>query len=80
MDQNKKRIFDKEKNEYTFRTLKSLIKSIYAASNQFKNIKFELIITDSNSPKEDIDKIQKILSHSNIRNKFISINSDDFKN
>ena len=79
MDQNKKRIFDEEKNEYTFRTLKSLIKSINAASNQFKNIKFELIITDSNSPKEDTDKIQKILNHSNIQNKFMSINPDDFK-
>ena len=34
MDQNKKRIFDFEKNEYTFRTLKSLIKasSEYSAS------------------------------------------------
>ena len=28
MDQNKKRIFNCEKNEYTFRTLRSLIKSI----------------------------------------------------
>ena len=27
MDQNKRRIFDEEKNEYTFRTLRSLIKS-----------------------------------------------------
>ena len=28
MDQNKRRIFDREKNEYTFKTLISLIKSI----------------------------------------------------
>ena len=49
MDQNKKRVFDKEKTEYTFRTLRSLIKSINADTNQLKNIKFTLIITDSTS-------------------------------
>ena len=79
MDQNKRRIFDKEKNEYTFRTLKSLIKSINKASLQFKNIKFDLLVTDTNSAKEDIDKIQQILNHSNIENKFESIDPKNFK-
>ena len=79
MDQNKRRIFDEEKNEYTFRTLRSLIKSINKASLKFKNIKFDLIVTDTNSPKEDIDKIQEILGKSNIENKFKSIDLDSFK-
>ena len=80
MDQNKRRIFDKEKNEYTFRALRSLIKSIDKASSKFKNIRFDLVVADTNSPKEDIDEIQKILNQSNLENKFISINLDDFKN
>ena len=80
MDQNKRRIFDEEKNEYTFRTLRSLIKSINKASLVFKNIKFDLIVTDTNSPKEDINKIQEILNKSNIKNKFKSIDLDSFKN
>ena len=80
MDQNKRRIFDKEKNEYTFRALRSLIKSINKASSKFKNIRFDLVVADTNSPKEDIDEIQKILNQSNLENKFISINLDDFKN
>jgi len=79
MDQNKRRIFDEEKNEYTFRTLRSLIKSINKASLEFKNIKFDLIVTDTNSPKEDADKIQEILGQSNIKNKFKSIDLDSFK-
>ena len=79
MDQNKRRIFDKEKNEYTFRTLKSLIKSINKASLQFKNIKFDLLVTDTNSAKEDIDKIQQILNQSNIENEFDSIDPKNFK-
>ena len=80
MDQNKRRIFDEEKNEYTFRTLRSLIKSINKASLQFKNIKFDIIVTDTNSPKEDVDKIKEILTQCKIENKFISINLEDFKN
>ena len=80
MDQNKRRIFDKEKNEYTFRTLKSLIKSINLASLKFKNIKFDLVVTDTNSSEEDIKKIKEILIQSNIDNKFISIKLEDFKN
>ena len=80
MDQNKRRIFDKEKNEYTFRTLKSLIKSINLASLKFKNIKFDLVVTDTNSSEKDIKKIKEILIQSNIENKFISIKLEDFKN
>ena len=80
MDQNKRRIFDEEKNEYTFRTLRSLIKSINKASLVFKNIKFNLIVTDTSSSKEDIDKIQEILNKSNIENKFKSIDLNSFNN
>ena len=80
MDQNKRRIFDKEKNEYTFRTLKSLIKSINQASLKFQNIKFDLVVTDTSSSEEDIKKIKEILITSKFENKFISIKLEDFKN
>jgi len=80
MDQNKRRIFDKEKNEYTFRTLRSLIKSINSASKKFKNITFNLIVTDTNSPEEDKNEIKEILKDSLIENKFISVNLKDFEN
>ena len=79
MDQNKRRIFDKEKNEYTFKTLISLIKSIEKASENLKDISFELIVTDTNSIEDDIKKIKEILIKSNINHKFISINLENFK-
>ena len=79
MDQNKRRIFDEEKNEYTFRTLRSLIKSINIASKKFKNIKFNLIVTDTNSPEEDKNEIKEILKDSLIENKFISVNLKNFE-
>jgi len=80
MDQNKRRIFDEEKNEYTFRTLRSLINSINNASKKFKNITFNLIVTDTNSPEEDKNEIKEILKDSLIENKFISVNLKDFEN
>jgi len=80
MDQNKRRIFDCEKNEYTFRTLRSLIKATNKAKEKFKNINFELIITDTNSPEKDLRIIEEILKVSEIKNKVISINLDEFKN
>ena len=79
MDQNKKRIFDKKKNEYTFKTLISLIKSIEFASENLTNIAFDLIVTDTNSSENDIKKIKEILSNSKIKNKFISVNLENFK-
>ena len=54
MDQNKRRLFDFDKKEYTLRTLRSLINSIKKAKSIFPNIKFELSITDTNSIDGDI--------------------------
>ena len=80
MDQNKRRLFNCEKNEYTFRTLKSLIRSIKKAKENLNNIKFDIVITDTNSPQDDILKIKSLLDRSEINNKFISINLKKFEN
>ena len=80
MDQNKRRIFDCEKNEYTFRTLRSLVKAANKAKEKFENINFELIVTDTNSPASDLVVIREILKKSEIVNKVISIDLTKFKN
>ena len=79
MDQNKRRLFDYEKNEYTFRTLKSLINSIKQAKQILNEINFEIIVTDTNSCQSDIDKIQEILKYSNLNHKFVSVDLKIFK-
>ena len=79
MDQNKRRIFDCEKNEYTFRTLRSLIKATNKAKEKLKKINFELIVTDTNSPDEDLKIIEEILKESQINTKVISINLNEYK-
>ena len=80
MDQNKKRLFDCEKNEYTFRTLNSLIRSTQLAKEMFNNIKFDIIVTDTNSSQNDISKIKELLDHSGVSSKFISIDLKKFEN
>ncbi len=80
MDQNKRRIFDCEKNEYTFRSLRSLIKSVNKAAEKFNNINFSLIVTDTNSAQKDLKIIEEILVNSKANNKLISVNLDEFKN
>jgi len=79
MDQNKKRLFNEEKSEYTFRSLFSILKSLELAQKFFKNTNFEIIVTDTNSSKEDIKKIKEILSRFKIKNKFVEINLNNFK-
>ena len=80
MDQNKRRIFDCEKNEYTFRSLRSLIKSLNKAIEKFQNINFELDVTDTNSSQADLNQIKEILTSSKAKNKLTSINLNEFKN
>ena len=61
VSQNKKRIFEQPKSEYTIRTIKSLIKSIKKASKDKNYITFNITILDAGSPKEDMDIIERVL-------------------
>ena len=54
LQQNKKRLFEKEKSEYTFRSLNSLISSSEFAIKNFPNIKINFVIIDHNSKDEDL--------------------------
>ena len=77
--QNKKRLFDKEKSEYTFRSLNSIIISLCKAKVSFPQIKFDIVIIDHNSKKSDLAQIQKQLNKSNIKNSIISLNPNEFR-
>ena len=80
MDQNKKRLFDQNKNEYTFRALKSVLKSVEVAKKSLNNIKFSIIVTDTNSPINDTTIIKDTLKKSNIEYEFLPINLKNFEN
>ena len=78
LTQNKKRLFDKDKSEYTFRSLNSIIKSINHSIKTFPNISFDIIVIDHISKSEDLDKIKNLLNSSNINNSIINLKVDEF--
>jgi len=80
MDQNKQRLFECEKKEYTFRSLNSILKSIQKAKKKFTNTNFKIIVTDGGSFEKDLDYIKKILNiYKNIPSELIKLNFDDFQ-
>jgi hypothetical protein len=76
--QNKKRIFEEDKSEYTFRTIKSLIKSLEFDKEILKKIKVKIYVVDHNSKKEDLEKIKNIIKKININFEIISLNLKKF--
>ena len=63
VSQNKKRIFEEDKSEYTFRTINSLTKSAKDLKKKFREIKVKFTIIDVNSPSSDVNKILSKISN-----------------
>ena len=80
LTQNKKRLFDKNKSEYTFRSLNSIIKSLNQAKAALPKIEFDIIVIDHNSEKNDIEQMKKQLDKSNLKNSIILLNVNEFVN
>ena len=78
LTQNKKRLFDCDKSEYTLRSLNSIIKSMNQTKISFPNIKLELIVVDHNSKKNDLEKINNLLKKSNLKNSIINLDINEF--
>tara|TARA_B100000965_G_scaffold401426_1_gene425248 strand:- start:318 stop:1364 length:1047 start_codon:yes stop_codon:yes gene_type:complete len=78
LDQNKKRIFDLPKIEYTLRTIKSVIKSSELAKDYFKDIEIKIIITDDKSSEKNLTRINQILNSSNLKTKLINLKENEF--
>ncbi len=76
VSQNKKRIFEKEKSEYTFRSIKSLYNSAINLKKSIPNIKIKFILIDVNSPESDRQKMRTILEGFQL--KFISLDVKKF--
>ena len=76
--QNKKRIFEQEKSEYTFRTIKSLVNSLKFGEEFLKNIRIKIFVIDHNSKNEDLEKIKQILQRIDIEFEIINLNLKKF--
>ena len=78
-DQNKKRLFEEPKIQYSLRALKSLIKSINFSKTKYPNIKFKTIIVDDKSKEENLKKLKKLIDESGLDISITSLNHDKYK-
>ena len=76
--QNKKRIFEKDKSEYTFRSINSIINSLKFNKSDLKKIKIKIYIIDHDSKKEDLEKIENNLKKSNIEFEIQNLDLEKF--
>ena len=72
LTQNKKRIFEKDKIEYTLRTINSIIRSINS-SIQLKNLKIGFKIIDHGSNNENLGKMHDLFKEKNFKFDLMSL-------
>ena len=78
-DQNKKRLFEEPKIEYSLRALKSLIRSVNFSKTKYQNIKFKTIIVDDKSKKENLNKLKKLIDESGLDMSITHLNHEKYK-
>ena len=76
-DQNKRRLFEQPKIEYSIRSIKSLINSINFCQSKYLDLKLKLIILDDSSKIENLDKIKEIIK--DVNGEIISLDTKKFE-
>ena len=78
LTQSKQRIFEKEKIEYTLRSINSIIKSSKLAKQLMPNLSIKLTVIDHNSGEKNLKKIQNLLDNSNLNHNLINLDLSEF--
>ena len=78
-DQNKKRLFELPKIEYTLRSLNSLLKSINFCKEKYPDVKIKLIIIDDNTDEANLNKIKNLTNNNNFDINIIKLNHDKYR-
>ena len=76
-DQNKRRLFEKPKIDYSIRSIKSLIKSINLCQKKYSNLKIKTIVLDDSSKDENLEKIKQIIK--GVDSEIISLDTKKFE-
>tara|TARA_B100000963_G_scaffold249435_1_gene218440 strand:- start:342 stop:1310 length:969 start_codon:yes stop_codon:yes gene_type:complete len=76
-DQNKKRLFEQPKIEYSLRSINSLIRSIKFCQSKFSALKIKTIIIDDHSKEKNLNKIKELVKNENI--KIIPLNYNQYE-
>ena len=78
-DQNKKRLFELPKIEYTLRSLNSLLKSISFSKKKYPDIKIKLIIIDDNTNEINLNKIRNLTNNNDFDINVTKVNHDKYR-
>ena len=78
-DQNKRRLFEQPKIEYSLKALNSLIRSVNFSKKKYPNIKFKTIIVDDKSKEENLNKLKKLIDGSGLDISITPLNHDKYK-
>ncbi len=79
LTQNKKRLFEKQKIEYTSRTIHSILNSV-KNNSQLEKIKINFKVIDHNSSKQNLEKINSIFKSFDINYDLINLDVSKFEN
>ena len=77
-DQNKKRLFEQPKIDYSYRSINSLIRSIEFCQNKYPNIKIKTIIIDDHSKEENLKRVKSVINNNDVE--IVSLNHEKFEN
>ena len=77
-DQNRRRLFEFPKIEYSKRSINSLIKAINFCQSKYSKIHIKTIIIDDNSNQKNLSEISKIIENKNID--IIPLNYSKYEN
>ena len=77
-DQNKKRLFELPKIEYTIRSLNSLIKSISFCKIKYPSVKIKLIIVDDKTNETNLNKIKNLINKADLDVNFTKVDHDKY--
>tara|TARA_B100000965_G_scaffold296785_1_gene255012 strand:- start:524 stop:1549 length:1026 start_codon:yes stop_codon:yes gene_type:complete len=78
LTQNKNRIFEKNKSEYSLRSINSIIKS-YLNSQILKKIKVNFTVVDHNSSPKNLERLKELFNRYKISYKLINLRLKEFE-
>ena len=78
LTQSKKRIFEKDKIEYTLTSINSILRSMNYAKKYYPNIDLKIIVIDHNSSNENLEKIKNLLNSSSITSQLLNLDISEF--
>ncbi len=79
LTQNKLRIFEEDKIQYTLRSINSILKSINYAKKHYPKIKIKITVIDYNSSIENLKKIKKLLKSYSLNFKLLNLDLSEFE-